>query len=81
LEKVPIDRFSSCSGSEDVGFLVLDDEVDEREGSEAFFCIEVTCVEGEEVKGIDICMDPWFTQMELPFFCVILLWWSWNKFR
>jgi hypothetical protein len=81
LEKVPVDGFSSCSSSEDIGFLVLDDEADEREGSEAFFCIEVMCVEGEEVERIDIHTDPQFTWMEEPFFCTVLLWWSWNKFR
>jgi hypothetical protein len=81
LEQVPIDRFSSSCGSEDIGFLVLDDETDEREGSETFFRIEMTRMEGEEGEGIDIRMDPWITWMELPFFCVTLFWWSWNKFR
>jgi hypothetical protein len=79
LEKVPVGRFSSCSGSEDVGFLVMDDEADERERSEAFFCIEMTCMEGEEVEGIDICVDPWFPWVEDSFCCAILCWWSWNK--
>jgi hypothetical protein len=42
--------FSTSSHSKDIRFFVLDSEVDEGEGSKAFFSGKVSCVEGEKVK-------------------------------
>jgi hypothetical protein len=49
-ENVPVHWFSRSSSSEDVWLFVLDSEADEGEGSKAFFCGEVTCMEGKKVK-------------------------------
>jgi hypothetical protein len=49
-EDVPMHWFSSPGSSEDVGLFVLDGETDKGEGSETFFCGEVSCMKGEEVE-------------------------------
>jgi hypothetical protein len=49
-EDVPMHWFSMSSSSEDVRFFVLDGEMDEGEGSKAFFSGEMSCMEGEKVK-------------------------------
>jgi hypothetical protein len=79
LEKVPVDLLSFSGCSEDIRFPVLDDETDEREGPEALVSVEVSCMEGEEGEGIDICADPRVPWIDGAFFFVILSWWSWDK--
>jgi hypothetical protein len=68
-KKVPIHLFFSSSSSEDIRLLVLDDEMDEGEGSETFFSVKVTCVKGEEVERVCIRMDPWLSWVERSLSC------------
>jgi hypothetical protein len=79
LEEVPIDSLSPSGSSKDIGFPILDDEADEREGSKAFVSVEVSCMEWKEGEGIDIRTDPWFPRVDGAFFFVVFSWWSWNK--
>jgi hypothetical protein len=79
LEKVPIDSLSSSGCTKDIWFSVLDDEMDEREGPEAFFSVEVSRMKWEEGEGIDIRTDPRFPRMDGAVFFVVFSWWSWNK--
>jgi hypothetical protein len=79
LEEVPIDSLSLSGSTKDVGFSVLDDEADEREGPEAFVRVEMSRMEWEEMEGIDIRADPWFPRVNGAFFPFVFSWWSWNK--
>jgi hypothetical protein len=49
-EEVPIHWLSSSCSSKGIRFLVLDDEMDKGEGSEAFFGVKVSCMKGEGFK-------------------------------
>jgi hypothetical protein len=69
------------SSSKDIGFFILDNEVDEGKGSKAFFSVEVACMKGEEVEGICIHADPWFSQVERSLNCSFFFWWSWDNVR
>jgi hypothetical protein len=55
---VPVNSLSQSSSPKDVGLFVLDSKTDEGKRSEAFFCVKVSCMKGEEVEGICICTDP-----------------------
>jgi hypothetical protein len=78
---VPMHWFSASGSSKHVWFFVLDCKTDEREGSKTFIGLEVTCMEGKEVKRVCIRVDPRFPQVERSLSCSFFFWCSWDNVR
>jgi hypothetical protein len=80
-EDMPMHWLSMSGGSEDVRFFVLDGETDKGKGSKTFFSGEMSCMEGEKVKGICIRVDPWFPGVERSLSRSFFFWCSWDNVR